>query len=46
MNVGEALSGTARIGLVTAPVIYYIKANPQYEAPVADLFDRSDRLTC
>ncbi len=39
MKLDDALAGVARLGLDTAPIIYYIEAHPRYEAQVEHIFD-------
>lgn len=39
MKLDDALTGVARLGLDTAPIIYYIEAHPRYEAVVEHVFD-------
>lgn len=39
MKLDDALAGVARLGLDTAPIIYYIEAHPRYEALVEHIFD-------
>jgi predicted nucleic acid-binding protein len=48
IKIDDALSGVIRLGLDTAPVIYFIEANPRYDALVTEIFQRVSRgtLTC
>jgi predicted nucleic acid-binding protein len=39
MKLDDALAGVARLGLDTAPIIYYIEAHPHYEVLVERVFD-------
>ncbi len=40
MKVDDALRGVTRLGLDTAPVIYFVEANPRYDAVVTAIFQR------
>jgi hypothetical protein len=40
MKLAQALLGVTRIGLDTAPAIYYIEAIPQYDTLVSAVFDQ------
>ena len=40
MKLDDALSGVAKLGLDTPPVIYFIEAHPQYDALVTEVFER------
>ena len=40
MKIDFALQGIDRIGLDTAPVIYFVEANPKYDLLVTDIFQR------
>ena len=42
IKVATALAGVARIAFDTAPIIYFIEANPRYDALVSDVFKRVD----
>jgi hypothetical protein len=42
MKVSDALQGVSRLLLDTAPVIYYVEANPNYTAVVTPVFDLID----
>jgi predicted nucleic acid-binding protein len=37
-RLADALTGVARLGLDTAPIIYFIEAHPQYDAATSALF--------
>lgn len=39
-NVNDALTGVSRLGFDTAPIIYFIEANPVYDTLVNDIFQR------
>lgn len=39
-KLDEALAGVTGLGFDTAPVIYFIEANPQYDALVTEIFQR------
>ncbi len=45
MTLAERLKDTKRLFLDTAPVIYYVEANPRYLARVQECFDRLDSGT-
>jgi len=36
----DALSGVTRLGLDTAPIIYFVEAHPRYDALVMEIFQR------
>jgi predicted nucleic acid-binding protein len=38
MKLDDALAGVARLGLDTAPIIYFIEAHPRYDAIVEQVF--------
>jgi predicted nucleic acid-binding protein len=40
IKLDDALSGIIRLGLDTAPVIYFVEANPKYDALVTAIFQR------
>ncbi len=40
--LGEALAGVARLGMDTAPVIYYVEEHARYLSLVAPVFDAID----
>ena len=40
MKLDDALQGVQRLGVDTAPVIYFIEMNPQYNALVTEIFQR------
>jgi predicted nucleic acid-binding protein len=40
IKLDDALSGVQRLAVDTAPVIYFIEANPKYDALVTDVFQR------
>jgi predicted nucleic acid-binding protein len=40
MRIGDALQGVRRLGIDTAPVIYFVEGHPKYNALVADIFQR------
>jgi predicted nucleic acid-binding protein len=39
-KIDDALQGVIRLGLDTSPVIYFVEANPVYDARVTDIFQR------
>jgi predicted nucleic acid-binding protein len=39
-ELDDALVGVARLGLDTAPIIYFVEAHPNYDAPVTAVFQR------
>ena len=39
-KLDDALQGVQRLGVDTAPVIYFIEANPRYDALVTEIFQR------
>jgi predicted nucleic acid-binding protein len=39
-KLDDALRGISRLGLDTSPVIYFIEANPKYDAVVTEVFQR------
>ncbi|MDA1049541.1 MAG: PIN domain-containing protein [Planctomycetota bacterium] len=39
-KLDDALQGVQRLGVDTAPVIYFIEANPKYDALVTEIFQR------
>ena len=39
-KLDHALRGVQRLGVDTAPVIYFIETNPRYEALVTEIFQR------
>ena len=41
VKLGDALSGVTRLGFDTAPVIYFVEANPQYDALVTSVFQQA-----
>lgn len=43
MKLNDALTGVTRLGIDTAPVIYYIEAHPRYEALVERIFNHIAR---
>src|SRR5947209_8439262 len=38
MKLADALAGVTRLGLDTAPIIYFIEAHPRYEAILKQIF--------
>ncbi|MEW6368785.1 MAG: PIN domain-containing protein [Acidobacteriota bacterium] len=38
----DALDGVSSLGIDTAPIIYYVEANPRYDALVTEVFTRMD----
>lgn len=40
MKLDDALAGVATLGFDTAPVIYFVEANPRYDSLVAEVFAR------
>jgi predicted nucleic acid-binding protein len=43
--LNDALSGVDRLGLDTSPIIYFVEANPRYDAVVTQVFDRIAKAT-
>lgn len=41
-TLNDALAGVIRLGVDTAPVIYFIEANPKYDSLVTEIFQRID----
>jgi predicted nucleic acid-binding protein len=39
-KLDDALQGVQRLGVDTAPVIYFIEVNPQYDALISEIFRR------
>ena len=39
-KLDDALMGVTRLGLDTSPIIYFVEANPQYDALVMEIFQR------
>lgn len=39
-KLDDALMGVTRLGFDTSPVIYFVEANPQYDALVTEIFQR------
>jgi predicted nucleic acid-binding protein len=44
MKLADALLNVALIGLDTAPIIYFVEANPQYDAIVTEVFQKINDL--
>lgn len=40
MKVDEALQGVSRLAFDTAPIIYFVEANPGYDKLVSSVFNR------
>jgi hypothetical protein len=40
INLDAALRGVTRLGFDTAPVIYFVEADPRYDALVTEIFQR------
>jgi predicted nucleic acid-binding protein len=40
MKIEEALGGISRLAFDTAPIIYFVEANPTYDALVSNIFNR------
>lgn len=40
MKIEEALRGVSRLAFDTAPIIYFVEANPTYDALVSNIFNR------
>ncbi|HBB98956.1 MAG TPA: hypothetical protein DC054_26565 [Blastocatellia bacterium] len=40
MKVDEALHDVSNLAFDTAPIIYFVEANPTYDELVSDIFDR------
>jgi len=43
MKLDDGLRGVTRIGLDTAPIIYFVEANPRYDALVTPIFQEIAR---
>src|SRR5690349_3527819 len=39
-RLNDALANVTRLGMDTPPVIYFVEANPQYDALVTEIFQR------
>jgi predicted nucleic acid-binding protein len=42
-SLETALTGVTQLGLDTAPIIYFVEANPKYDAVVTEIFKRIDQ---
>ena len=42
IKLDAALSGVTRLGFDTAPIIYFVEANPRYDAVITEIFQRVD----
>lgn len=40
MSLDDVLSGVTRLGLDTAPIIYFVEAHPRYDAVITEVFRR------
>jgi hypothetical protein len=40
MKLDDALNGVSRLAFDTAPIIYFIEANPAYDNLVSNIFNR------
>ena len=40
MKIDEALQGVSRLAFDTAPIIYFVEANPAYDKLVSNIFNR------
>jgi predicted nucleic acid-binding protein len=40
MKIDDALKGVSRLAFDTAPIIYFIEANPAYDSLVSNIFNR------
>jgi len=40
MKIEDALRGVSRLAFDTAPIIYFVEANPTYDALVSNIFNR------
>ena len=40
MKIDDALRGVSRLAFDTAPIIYFVEANPTYDSLVANIFNR------
>jgi len=40
MKIDDALSGVSGLAFDTAPIIYFVEANPAYDALVSNIFNR------
>lgn len=43
IKLDKALSGVTLLGFDTAPIIYFVEANPRYDAVVTEIFQRVDK---
>lgn len=42
MKIDDALRGVSRLAFDTAPIIYFVEANPTYDSLVSNIFKRVD----
>ncbi len=42
IKLDDALAGVKNLGLDTAPIIYFVEKNPQYDELVTEVFRRID----
>ena len=40
MKIDDALQGVSRLAFDTAPIIYFVEANPTYDSLVSNIFER------
>ena len=40
MKLDDALTGVSTVAFDTAPIIYFVEANPAYDKLVAEIFNR------
>lgn len=40
MKIEDAIRGVSRLAFDTAPIIYFVEANPTYDALVSNIFNR------
>jgi hypothetical protein len=43
MNLADALKNVSVLAFDTAPIIYFVEANPTYDALVTAIFERVER---
>ena len=46
MNLDDALAGVSRLGIDTAPFIYFIESHPQYDRVATEVFQRVAQGRC
>lgn len=45
VKLNNALVGVTKLGFDTSPIIYFVEANPRYDALVAEIFRRISKAT-